>query len=356
MAADEDLPSGGQRLDFPHPRTQTSLVGQSEAWSALEASYQSGRMHHGWLLTGVAGIGKATLAYRFAEAILSHSRFSDNAPNFGDIDQKTQSLVTQNAHPDLKAIERRFDTKTKRLRSEITVDDIRQLGQFFASKPAFGAWRVGIIDAAEEMNRNAANALLKLLEEPPQRAVIFLVSHVAGRLLPTLKSRVRRLPMTPLDADSVRSVVARCLTGEKTRDGAIDSAISVAGGSAGEALEILVQDEKGALSKLASLLSDIDQGPDTRLHDAIEAMLRKRDDAIFWRGISLIRDSYADRMRSAALLPAPIPVMQAWSDAWQTLHSHVEDTRTLNLDRKYLMYLSLSRLKDLTIRSKSQAA
>ncbi len=191
-----------QRIEAP--RANGDLVGHEAAEAAMQAAWRSGRLAHGWLIGGPAGVGKATLAWRFARFALAG----------GTMPEPGQSLFRQiasGAYPDCRLVRRSYDMKRSppRFRSEIAVDDVRALGPFLRQTSVMGGWRVVIVDAADEMNPHAANALLKLLEEPPPRALLLLVAH--ARLLPTLRSRCRKLQLRPLTEEQMAAVLnAQC--------------------------------------------------------------------------------------------------------------------------------------------------
>jgi len=196
------------------PALNPDLIGHAAAEARLAGAFGSGRLAHAWLITGPRGVGKATLAYRFARFVLAGGGAADM---FGGVGESLRldpadpvfRRVAARGHSDLFVVERTEDPKTKRLRSRIVVDDARRLGGFLRLTPAEGGWRVAIIDAVDEMNRNAVNAVLKLVEEPPDRALILLVCHAPGRLPATLRSRCRRLALSALDPEQVAAVLAR---------------------------------------------------------------------------------------------------------------------------------------------------
>ena len=178
-------------------------------------------MHHGWLISGPKGIGKATMAYRFARFLLTHgnpSQADDGGPALFGNDEITaaspESLavdphspvfhrIAANGHADLQVIERGLSDDGKRMQTIIPVDKIRAVGHTMSLTAGEGGWRVIIVDGAEDMNLNAANALLKVLEEPPPRAILFLITHAPGRLLPTIRSRCRQLKLSPLHSAQI---------------------------------------------------------------------------------------------------------------------------------------------------------
>src|SRR5438034_3232668 len=205
--------------EAPAPRANPDLVGHETAERELRRLEEAGRLPHALLLSGPRGIGKATLAFRFARFVLA-SGGGEGALGalFGEADATGLAIppdsgtfrrVASGGHADLLTVERAYDPRRRRLRSEIIVENTREIGTFLRLTPAEGGWRVVIVDGAEEMNRNAANALLKILEEPPRQALLMLVSHSPGRLLPTIRSRCRRFPLAPLALPLVRQLIER---------------------------------------------------------------------------------------------------------------------------------------------------
>jgi DNA polymerase-3 subunit delta' len=240
------------------PQENAELVGHEESERALLESALSGRLHHAWLLTGPRGIGKATLACRFARFLLAGAERGGPSSLAVDRRHPVFRLVASGGHPDLKLVARSQNPKTGRMRSEIVVDDVRDALGFLHLTPSAGGWRVVIIDGAEEMNRNAGNALLKILEEPPTRAILLLVSHSPGRVLPTIRSRCRRLSLRTLDDEAIAGYLNRTMPelGEADRG----LLIRLAEGSLGKALMLsqsgglqLYRDIVGLLSSLPRL-------------------------------------------------------------------------------------------------------
>src|SRR5476649_154895 len=195
------------------PRETSVLFGHTEAEQALLASYKSGRIPHAWLIGGTPGIGKATLAYRLARFVLAHPDPQSPAV------QKAKSLAVDPENPvarriaaqaqgDLLVLERTINEQTGKLYTVIRVDDVRRSVPFFGSTAGEGGWRIAIVDAIDDLQREGANALLKVLEEPPARTLLLLISHAPGRELPTIRSRCRRLLLRPLSAADVARAVA----------------------------------------------------------------------------------------------------------------------------------------------------
>ena len=198
------------------PRNARDLLGHPAAEAAFLDAWTSGRLAHAWLICGPRGIGKATLAYRIARFVLAggcaDAGLFGGPPDTLDIavDHPVFRRVASSGHADLRVLERGWtDDKKTKLRSEIAVDDVRDIGAFMSLTPGEGGWRVVIVDAADEMSRSSANAILKVLEEPPRNALMLLVCHSPGRLLPTIRSRCRRLTLQPLAEPVVDQLLRR---------------------------------------------------------------------------------------------------------------------------------------------------
>ncbi|TMV08023.1 DNA polymerase III subunit delta' [Ruegeria sediminis] len=239
----DETPTPDQAPGAPHPRETPRLFGQDAAEQAFLAAFSSDRLHHGWLLTGPRGVGKATLAWRIAKFLLAAPP-ADEGGLFGappppaslDIDPENpvSRRIQAGAEPGLAAITRSLNDQGK-LRGEIVVDDIRKLGRFFGLSAADGGRRVVIVDSADEMNVSAANALLKMLEEPPARTTLLLVSHQPSRLLPTIRSRCRTLRLSPLEAQDMQSALEQTGAGIPANP---DHLAALAAGSVGDAIRL----------------------------------------------------------------------------------------------------------------------
>ncbi len=231
----------------PHPRDTGYLIGQDAAQAAFLDGFTSGRLHHAWLITGPRGVGKATLAWRIARFLLTtpdpdpEDMFGAPVPTSLDApeDHPIARRIAAGAEPGLKSVHRSIDEKSKRLRKQIVVEDIRDMASFFQLSATDGGRRVVIIDAADDMNVNAANALLKMLEEPPDRTTLLLICHQPSRLLPTIRSRCRTLRLGPLNADQMAQAMAQA----GVDPGPDASALAeLSAGSVGEALRLALLD------------------------------------------------------------------------------------------------------------------
>ena len=185
------------------------IAGQDRAVEQFLAAWRSGAMHHAWLLAGPRGVGKAKFAHAAAEWVLAEAAGPPLVGPGLDVpgDHPVGRLVAAGSHPDYRFLERVENKSGMALARNISVDQVRSLGELFAVTPALSPWRAVVIDSVDEMEKGGANALLKMLEEPPANCVFLLVSHVPGRLLPTIRSRCRRLDFQPLDDDAMTSVL-----------------------------------------------------------------------------------------------------------------------------------------------------
>jgi DNA polymerase-3 subunit delta' len=316
------------------PRANSLLRGHAPAVAALHGAAISGRLHHAWLIGGQAGIGKATLAYRFARWLLAGATTADLSLDPG---HPTFKRVAANTHTDLLTIDRRFDEKRKKMQSEIVIDTVHEVGKFLRLTPGEGGWRVVVVDGAEDMNRNAANALLKLLEEPPKCAILLLVSHAPGRLLPTIRSRCRSLNLSPLPGADVAALLetyAPDMTPPDRRNIA-----KLSEGSIGTALTLA---EETGLA-IAALVDEAlaDPIPAARAQAMADVCARAEDGfEIFF---ALLRAGLAAATRAAARQPSA-PNLARRVGVWQEFGKLEREVQNLNLDKRAAIIVALSQL------------
>ncbi|MFT6023935.1 MAG: DNA polymerase-3 subunit delta' [Ascidiaceihabitans sp.] len=249
----------------PHPRETDQLIGQDAAQTAFLDAFNSERLHHAWMLTGPRGVGKATLAWKIAKFLLATPDPGGDdmfgappAPTSLAIspDHPVAHRIAAGADPGLVAVNRTPNEKTGRMRDQIVVDDIRKLSGFFQLSATDGGRRVVIVDAADDMNTQAANALLKMLEEPPERATLLLITHQPSRLLPTIRSRCRTLRLNTLSGTDMQTAMLNA----GVDAGQTGTALAeLSGGSVGEAMRLSLLGGLEIYSEIIGLLGTLPQ-------------------------------------------------------------------------------------------------
>lgn len=305
-----------------HPRDRFDLQPSAEAEAAFENARSRGRLHHAWLLTGPEGLGKATFAYRAARRLLGAAPDPSRGPLGARPDDSVSRLISAQAHPDLLVLERLVENG--KVKKSISVDQARDLPEFFSKSPSQANARVAIIDAADDLNINAANALLKILEEPPEHGVLLMVTHSPGRLLATIRSRCRRLAFQPWSEAAIRDLLIR--RGEVEPDDA-DRIAAMAGGSPGAALSLAsaATMEADALAHRWVSGDGLDRAEALSVADGFRGA---EGPAKFER----IMDRLIAAVKARAL-SASTTEGQAWADLWSQLSEIPERTAGLNLDR-----------------------
>jgi DNA polymerase-3 subunit delta' len=320
------------------PRETTVLFGHEDAERALLESYKSGRTAHAWLIGGPPGIGKATLAYRLARFVLAHPdpRASEvqNATSLGvDPEHPVARRMAAQAQGDLLVLERSLNEQTGKLYTVIRVDDVRRTVSFFGSTAGEGGWRIAIVDAVDDLQREGANALLKVLEEPPQRSLLLLISHAPGRELPTIRSRCRRLLLRPLDiTDVARALTAA--TGLDADEPEVRQAAVAAEGSVGRALGLL----DGAAIVLRQRMQDLfAQLPDLdpRALHALGEAIGGTDPRTLEAFMDMVNGWLSARLGEGVQHKAQ---MARVAETWAKVNRAARDVETYNLERKPLVF------------------
>lgn len=329
------------------PNASTKLIAHQEIRQFLAQTYQEGRMHHALLFEGLQGIGKATTAFQLAGHML-HYPDAAQAPlqlATPQLDQPPYRQISQAMHPALLHISRPFDQKTGKYRTSITVEEIRRITHFLSRTSADGAWRIVIIDPADDMNRNAANALLKTLEEPPARALFILISHSSGRLLPTIRSRCQALSFKPLNDAELREAlhIAGSAIGVNTGDEAYFAALAArAEGSVRKALLLVAHGGLEITETVDTLLNGTVF--DLPKAQALATVLGGREAEI---QNQLFIDHILDKVAAQALhlaVQGENAAASQWSQFWDELRRETIETESYNLDRKQAAMIMLEKL------------
>jgi len=316
------------------PARNPHLYGHRSAEDFLARSYRSGKGHHAILIEGPEGIGKATLAFRFANHVLSHpdpeaapDHLSDPDPN-----SPVSRQIASGASHNLLHLTRPVDEKTGKVKTAITVDEVRKAGHFFSQTSGTGNWRIVIIDPADDLNRNAANAILKILEEPPRRALFIVLSHAPGKLLPTIRSRCQSLKLSPLSDEDLSKALAGLgmpLEGGRTEE----IVLSMGKGSVAQALKLLNYGGTEIIAAFNEVMAA--DGPTARkaMHRLADVLSGKESDVIFGFFLEHLSDYLVARAREAAFA-GDLPTADRQARLVSDIAEKITVAQAYNLDRK----------------------
>jgi DNA polymerase-3 subunit delta' len=341
-----DIDDTSSDVEAPHPRESGKLLGHAEAEQALLAAYRSGRIPHAFLIGGPQGIGKSTLAYRMAKFVLAHpDPVSQKVQSATDLsvpdDNPAARRVVMQSHPDLLTIERTANDKG-RMRTQIAIEDVRRSIGFFGSTAGEGGWRIGIVDAVDEMNQAGENALLKILEEPPPRSLLFLISHSPGGVRATLRSRCRRLNLRPLPVEDVVAAAAHALNRNR-QDSEIRAAADLAEGSVARAISFLDGETLALHQQVTTLLRQLPALNPQALHslgDSLGGTDQRALDNLMnavngWLAAQL--GAHSDRERMARM-----------AEVSEAVNRAAREAAIYNLDRKPLIFQTFGLLAEAT--------
>jgi DNA polymerase-3 subunit delta' len=349
----DDIQFSDQQTGAAHPRHTYTLHGHDTQQADFLSAYNSDRLHHAWMITGPKGIGKATLAWKIARFILAQPErggmFDEPSPTTLDIspDHPVSRRIDAMGEPSLYLARRPWDEKTKKLKQNITVEEIRKLKSFFTLSAADGGWRVAIIDAADEMNTAAANALLKVLEEPPAKVLILLVSHQPSRLLPTIRSRCRTLRCTSLEPDALQAALAQ--TGFETQS-ELQTISILADGSVGASIDLISSEGATLYRSLIDLAGQAPRMDRQKMQIMADACVGKNAVERYDMTLRLYAQFIARLAKFGALQPADfqeaaqgealllsklapnIQTARKWADLLQQTTARTTHARAVNLD------------------------
>jgi DNA polymerase-3 subunit delta' len=329
-------------LNLKPPRETFTFEHGEAADQAFLTAYDKNRLHHAWLLCGPQGLGKASFAFRCARFLMGRERDT----RFGALGMSPEDpdvrLISAQSHPDILVLEREMGES--KLKKNISVDAVREIGGFFSKAPSRSPYRVCIIDSVDDLNVNSANALLKILEEPPHKGILFLISHSPGRLLPTIRSRCRRLTFTPWSDSLVRQFVTKAADVDEE---SLERLVRLAHGAPGKALSLL---DEGALEMdaLAGRLLEKPLPPRQDLMtvaSTFKSSSAKNDGA---RKFATFMACLTDRIHERALSADTPQAGQGLSKLWSRLNTAVGEVESVNLDRGDYFWSVYNELATLT--------
>ncbi len=347
-----------------HPKMADLLIGHEAAERTFLEAFNTDRLHHAWLITGPKGVGKATLAWRFAKFLLTQDEAAQGGPGlFGDeLPSKADSLTVASGHPvvqriisgghgGVSSIERSFNAKTGKMRTDIVIDDVRKLINFYTQTSSEGGWRVAIVDAADELNVNAANALLKLLEEPPAKSILFLIAHSPGKLLPTIRSRCRTLGLQALSEDSVQAVLAARFPDLQPKD--LRTLARLSSGAPGRAVQLAEMSGVSLYNELSTLLSALPRLNTPAVHTLAGKLAAPKADSEYRLFVEMFLGWLNRMVRQTVCTDSQIDIIEGesatmqrisanagldqWLDLWEKMGRLVSRADAVNLDKKQVI-------------------
>ncbi len=359
---DIEAPPEADRLDgFPHPRHTRSLIGHGEVQRMLAEQVRSGRLHHGWLISGPRGIGKATLAYALTRYLLAEPGERDAAAAALTVPPESVAFrqVAALSHPNLLLLRRPWDPKAKRHASAVTVDEVRRLRMFLGHRADGDAWRVVLVDTADDLNTAAANALLKSLEEPPPRTVFLLLSSEPGRLLPTIRSRCRLLSLAPLAPEDLKAAVNQAIAAGD--DAAPPSPsdwprlLELSQGSVRRALEVNSSSGLKLYDRVVTLVANLPSIDWAAVHTLSDELAGTAAEQRFEQFYQFLLDLLSRLVRASATgtgSPADLALatkliggrLPNFAETWTGIAAAKAEAMALNLDRKALIMDTVARL------------
>jgi DNA polymerase-3 subunit delta' len=333
----EEIEEADRIEGFAHPRQTFRLTGQDEALGRASRAVRSGKIPQAWLVNGPRGVGKATLAYRIARYLLRYGT-TDTGPEDLSVPRNdpVSLQVAAGAHPGLLVLKRGLNPKTGKMMMETSVDVIRRLSGFFGMTAGAGGWRIAIIDTADDMSNEAANALLKALEEPPSRSILMLLSNAPGKLLPTIRSRCQRLGLRLLSEDVLSSELAQYLP--KMSEADRTALAKLSGGSLGAALT-LADEDMLALAKDAERLVDQAASPNIRELFALTDRVARTTGLLRAFGSFMVQ-ALEQRIRARAQAEGGAG-MRRWIEAWEQVRANFDRATGLNLEPRQTIVSSV---------------
>ncbi|ULO24039.1 DNA polymerase III subunit delta' [Methylocystis sp. SB2] len=350
MSREEGNPESDRYDDAPHPRETLALFGHAEAEHEFLDAYRRNKMAQAWIIGGPEGVGKATLAWRLARFLLAHPEPAAAAV------QSAESLAVPADHPatrriasmalaDIFLLRRAWNDKTKKHFTEIRIEDVRKVIQAFHQASGTGGWRIAIVDCADDLNRASANALLKLIEEPPQRSLFLLVAHQPGRMLPTIRSRCRKLILGALSPeDTIAAVKNLGSPWSNAPESDLLVAAARAEGSVREALRLLGDDGVAFDAAVRRLFERLPQVDWLGAHMLADKLTGRDNEAAYETFMRATQRHLDSRVRALAQTGAAPMRLARYASAWDAIRDAARETEVFNFDKRALVLGIFDRL------------
>ncbi len=338
----EEIPLIADHIEgLKEPFENDFFCGHNKVEQQFLNAINSNRLHHAWLLTGPKSVGKTSFAFRIARAlvereekkfVLSHQeldQYSENqSPTFGKIARR--------AHPNLLHLTIPYDIKTKKFKTNLTIDEVRKTNDFFGTTAGEKGWRIAIIDTADDMTLNAANALLKILEEPPENTIFFLLSSQPKKLLSTIKSRCQILKFEELaTADLIKALdhaqIGGSLKGDKE---ILFNYHYLIGGRVRRAHQFLQNNILPFYESFTYLLKPDGRGDIERLYAFMDEICARGADDKFNFFIDFLESHISNQITAER----PLEVLVSWAELWDKVQERLKDMNQLNLDKKQTVF------------------
>jgi len=322
-----------------HPAENQRLFGHEEPLKHLYTQYHSGRMHHAWLLCGPRGIGKATLAFRFAAHVLRNPQAAS-----AGLDLQTSAMndpvaarIAAGSHPNLLHLTRPWDFKTNKFKTQLTVDEVRLTVPFFGTSRGEKGWRIAIVDAADDMNRNASNALLKILEEPPDDTLFFIIAHSAASISATIRSRCQTLALKALDETVVLTVLEQSSVLDKIDEGDRALLARLANGSPRRAMVLAGNDGLDLYRRFMAACDDHANPDWPEIHALADSVCRRgREDR--YRILLDMAGEFLEGVATGTGNGQPkLSRLARWAGVWEKTRHSANLAERFNLDRKQVI-------------------
>lgn len=337
----EHIPEADCAHGCIHPRYNYDLIGHQVAEQRFLHAFASARLHHAWLISGPKGYGKATLAYRMIRHVLGARQQMTDSLKFSESDPVVRRLQSL-GHGNFLLLRRPFDTKLKKFKTEIPVETMRQMHTFFAHKPAEPGWRCCLIDSADELTHNAENSVLKILEEPPDKALIILLSSTPGRLLPTIRSRCHHIPLQPVNSELMLPWLQNKFP--EASENLLLQAVQLSRGGPGQSIT-LVQNADMVIAPLLRFLENLktkNSVTDYELASQLAHPKVEKSRHLFWDALQNMIESQTKYMFSGQWHSVfqPLAIQKTprrWLEVWQRIRFLQTREAALNMDKKATM-------------------